>query len=152
MGSLHDALKKSGLATDEQIKKVEREKAEKARLDKASKEAKLLARREREFGHSMPQFIREAILERKSQVATYVKRAEKEMGPFPPEIREQLLLLHPFDALTLLGSTLVLFGIHRDLADIHDEKERDEHVKTTREMALTPLRNALKDTMDRRIR
>lgn len=143
MGGMKDALLKSGLATNDQLKKVEKDKADKARRTEERRRAKEVERRERIQGARMPDFIREAIEKNKTEVELYIQRAEKEMGQFNWRIRGKLKRLNAFDAFILLGSTLVLFGMRRDVADLKTDADRDKNFQEARDLALKPLWAAL---------
>ena len=141
MGTLQDAMKTSGLATEEQITSAQREKAEKERLDKARREAAEVERRERQLEASMPQFIKDAIKEQRDQVELYVTRAEKRLGQLPRRLRTKLLKLDPFDAFMLLGTALTLHGVRMGIWEGGSLEEHDKHFKAARQMALDSLYN-----------
>ena len=136
MGTLQDAMKTSGLATEEQITSAQREKDEKERLDRQKRQAREVERRERELEASMPQFIKDAIQHERDQVELYVERSEKRFGQLPWRIRKKLLKLNRFDALMVLGTALTLHGAFMMCAEGKDEKEHDKAVKQARQRAL----------------
>lgn len=144
MGSMQDAMLRSGLASEEQIKSAQREKDEKERLDKERSEAREVERRERQLERSLPDFIKQAIKERREQVELYVERAEKQFGQLPWRIRGKLLKLNPFDALLVLGTALTLHGITMMVAEGKDEKEHDRIVKLARQRALDTIYEAFR--------
>jgi len=141
MGSLQDALTKSGLATEEQIVSAQREKAEKERLDKARREAEAVKRRERELEASLPQFIKDAIEHDRHQVELYVERSEKHLGQLPRRIRAKILKLARFDALMVLGTALTLHGA---MMTVGEGMDQDKVAKQARERALDAIYSTLR--------
>lgn len=144
MGSMQDALLKSGLANEEQIESAQREKAEKERLDRERKQARDIERRERELERELPQFIKDAIQHERDQVELYVERAEKQFGQLPWRLRKKLLKLNRFDALLILGTALTLHGVTMMCAEGKDEKEHNRIVKEARQRALDTIYKALR--------
>lgn len=151
MPSLQDAMKSAGLATEDQISKIERDKQKKAEADRRRNEKKLeqkAKRRAQEFERQgfntpHPAFLAAAIFARRGMIEEYIIRAEKEMGELDPDVREKLKEMSPVDALVLLGSTLTLFSMMREASDLRDDSKPQENFDKARENALKPLKAAI---------